>query len=526
MIKLKHLLMEIDDEKIIKYKDKDGKPGEMKAGSAKTMEKGHPAKIAWDKMQDSDGGKDGKSAAGKVSFDRTAGDDTASKSDGNKSYPDMAAPYRWADKLPVSQGKTSKGSVKDGKATIAVNPNGKHGHGKDIVADIDNLHKALYMDHGLKISKEELNKQVENGDVTFNTKDFDSEKYSGSYIDIKLKDPDNRESDDEGFINVTLTPKEASNRDVYPDNPQDGWYEREKAAKKAKPKAGGDPSQKRSKSNPSGWYDSNVPGENGRVSKGIVKDGKVTISVDAKKKHGHGKDIVADIDKMYDAINNTGRKKAISREDFVKQIEDGTVEFTSNDLNSKEFPGTGIIMKFKSAEEWNSKADGTAVAEMDPKIAAKFDVYPDNPRAEPKDPKPKGQKVVDGKFTVGDGDKKEEVDVEAIANTLDLPGIDAKTLAKKFESGDAKMEADENGRISFSFNDDKLGSVNAEIEDDGHYDFDASDLAIDEDDKEYLEDSLRDTLDYYHDQFKPEDDDDDDEDMDEGMIKLKSLLKK
>jgi len=150
----------------------------------------------------------------------------------------------------------------------------------------------------------------------------------------------------------------------------------------------------------------------------------------------------------------------------------------------------------------------------------------DAKKAEPKDPKnDKGQKVVDGNITIGDGDKTEEVDVEAIANALDLPGIDAKTLAKKFESGDAGIEADENGRISFEFNDDKLGYVSAEIEDDGTFDFDASDLAIDEDDKEYLEDSLRDTLDYYHDQFKPEDDDGDDEDMDEGMIKLKDLLR-
>ena len=46
------LLFEVDDEKIIKYKDKDGESKEMKAGSAKTMPADHPAKQAWDKMQD------------------------------------------------------------------------------------------------------------------------------------------------------------------------------------------------------------------------------------------------------------------------------------------------------------------------------------------------------------------------------------------------------------------------------------------------------------------------------------------
>lgn len=60
MIKLKNLFNEnVDDNKLIKYKDKEGKPAEMKAKSAKTMEKDHPAKIAWDKENESsaDGGE-------------------------------------------------------------------------------------------------------------------------------------------------------------------------------------------------------------------------------------------------------------------------------------------------------------------------------------------------------------------------------------------------------------------------------------------------------------------------------------
>ena len=65
---------EVDDDEIIKYKDKDGESAEMKAGSAKTMEKDHPAKIAWDKMQN-DGGDDKKDSGGKLGgsdFDRDA----------------------------------------------------------------------------------------------------------------------------------------------------------------------------------------------------------------------------------------------------------------------------------------------------------------------------------------------------------------------------------------------------------------------------------------------------------------------
>ena len=41
---------EVDDDTIIKYKDDDGESKEMKASSAKTMAKDHPAKIEYDKL--------------------------------------------------------------------------------------------------------------------------------------------------------------------------------------------------------------------------------------------------------------------------------------------------------------------------------------------------------------------------------------------------------------------------------------------------------------------------------------------
>ena len=45
--KLVSLVLEkkVDDEDMIKYKDKEGKSKEMKAGSAKSMDKEHPSKI-------------------------------------------------------------------------------------------------------------------------------------------------------------------------------------------------------------------------------------------------------------------------------------------------------------------------------------------------------------------------------------------------------------------------------------------------------------------------------------------------
>ena len=73
---LESFLYEVDDDKIIKYKDKEGESQEMTAGAAKKMDKEHPAKIAWDKMDAKEKGGDdvvkGKKL-GKGDFDTTGG---------------------------------------------------------------------------------------------------------------------------------------------------------------------------------------------------------------------------------------------------------------------------------------------------------------------------------------------------------------------------------------------------------------------------------------------------------------------
>ena len=67
-------LFEVDDTKIIKYKDKDGENKEMSAKSAKTMPDEHPAKQAWDKEKEKeDGGEEEKPSGQKLGgsdFDR------------------------------------------------------------------------------------------------------------------------------------------------------------------------------------------------------------------------------------------------------------------------------------------------------------------------------------------------------------------------------------------------------------------------------------------------------------------------
>ena len=73
---LESFLYEVDDDKIIKYRDKDGESQEMTAGAAKKMDKDHPAKVAWDKMDAKEKGGDdvvkGKKL-GKGDFDTTGG---------------------------------------------------------------------------------------------------------------------------------------------------------------------------------------------------------------------------------------------------------------------------------------------------------------------------------------------------------------------------------------------------------------------------------------------------------------------
>ncbi len=77
LLEIARSINEVDDDKIIKYKDKDGESQEMTAGAAKKMDKDHPAKLAWDKMSGQEKGGDDseKDAGGKLGggdFDRDA----------------------------------------------------------------------------------------------------------------------------------------------------------------------------------------------------------------------------------------------------------------------------------------------------------------------------------------------------------------------------------------------------------------------------------------------------------------------
>ena len=56
---------DVDDDKIVKYKDKEGESQEMTAGAAKKQPDDHPAKVAWNKMA-GDGGDGEEDSGGKL----------------------------------------------------------------------------------------------------------------------------------------------------------------------------------------------------------------------------------------------------------------------------------------------------------------------------------------------------------------------------------------------------------------------------------------------------------------------------
>ena len=74
---------EVDDDKIIKYKDKEGESQEMTAGAAKKQPEDHPAKQAYNKMKgDGDSGDKPKGKAlGGSDFDRDFDDEPTDKGD-------------------------------------------------------------------------------------------------------------------------------------------------------------------------------------------------------------------------------------------------------------------------------------------------------------------------------------------------------------------------------------------------------------------------------------------------------------
>jgi hypothetical protein len=118
---------EVDDKKMIKYKDKDGEAKEMPAGSAKTMEKDHPAKIAYDKMADTGGEEEPKSKGLEPDdFERDFDDDEPK---GGGDFTKSADYDMWSDDEPKDEPKGDE--EPSGEPEGGEEPEGDLGDGED-----------------------------------------------------------------------------------------------------------------------------------------------------------------------------------------------------------------------------------------------------------------------------------------------------------------------------------------------------------------------------------------------------------
>jgi len=102
LLEIAQSMNEVDDDKIIKYKDKEGESQEMTAGAAKKQPDDHPAKVAYNKMGD-DGGDDGeKDSGGKLGggdFDRDSGDEPDMDDDDEYDDDEKNAPEKENEKI-------------------------------------------------------------------------------------------------------------------------------------------------------------------------------------------------------------------------------------------------------------------------------------------------------------------------------------------------------------------------------------------------------------------------------------------
>ena len=148
------LLFEVDDEKMIKYKDKDGESKEMKAGSAKTMPDEHPAKQAWDKMSAQDGGDD--SGAEKEKGQKLGGSDFDRDAQNQKDADDWASKMFGAEKDKVMGKDDSDGGDEpdmDSDDDMDDDKNASERENEKIEKELQNIAK----DKGLTVGSEEAN---------------------------------------------------------------------------------------------------------------------------------------------------------------------------------------------------------------------------------------------------------------------------------------------------------------------------------------------------------------------------------
>ncbi len=141
---------DVDDDKIIKYKDKEGESQEMTAGAAKRQPDDHPAKVAYNKMADK-GGDSEKDSGGKLGgsdFDRDA--------QNQKDADDWASKMFGAEKDKVMGKDDSDGGDEpdmDSDDDMDDDKNASERENEKIEKELQNIAK----DKGLTVGSEEAN---------------------------------------------------------------------------------------------------------------------------------------------------------------------------------------------------------------------------------------------------------------------------------------------------------------------------------------------------------------------------------
>jgi len=196
LLEIAQSINEVDDDKIIKYKDKDGESQEMTAGAAKKQPDEHPAKIAYNRMKDSDGGeKDSGGKLGGSDFDRDANraaDDEADDMDRDARF---AADAEDDDKGYVPPSERDY----DDDAEFAE----KYGYDADATVrafddeEMEDIIDKMADDAGVSVDNPiELVKIVRNKDEYGNANLGDIHKHINDMAGKPKGDDDNAESDD------------------------------------------------------------------------------------------------------------------------------------------------------------------------------------------------------------------------------------------------------------------------------------------------------------------------------------------
>ena len=136
-------LIEVDDDKMIKYKDEDGKSKTMKASSAKTQDNEHPAKIAWNKLQDKGDSEpdekekevdDTKLSAKDGDFIRKAGEDKKTSGfEAISAYQDETSGRRDKGEAGAGGAVASQGESRFGNALDTLNEEEFRAQNKDAI---------------------------------------------------------------------------------------------------------------------------------------------------------------------------------------------------------------------------------------------------------------------------------------------------------------------------------------------------------------------------------------------------------